>query len=57
MGRAKAIQIRQNDCLQDQNFQNLQNFFSFRFIEPFKIIATYAFSWVHLSKIRLLHHK
>ena len=28
MGRAKVIQIRQNDFLQDQNFQNLQNFLS-----------------------------
>ena len=30
MGRAEVIQIRQNNFLQDKNFYNLQNFFSFR---------------------------
>ena len=43
--------------LQDYNFQTLQkNFFSL-VIKSFKIIASYTFGWLNLSKIRLLHHK
>ena len=38
MGRAKVIQFRQNDFLQDKNFQNLQNFFSFRLFRLSKLL-------------------
>ena len=38
MGRAKVIQIRQNNFLQDQNFQNLQNVFSFCLLSSSKFL-------------------
>ena len=38
MGCAKVIQIRQNDFLQDQNFQNLQNFFFFGLLNLSKLL-------------------
>jgi len=37
--------------------KKLQNFFFFPFIKSFKIIASCTFSWLHLNKIILLHHK
>ena len=38
-------------------FSKSAEFVFFPFIKSFKIIASYTFSWIHLNKIRLLHHK
>ena len=53
MGRAKVVQIRQNDFLQDQNFQNLLNFFSFRLLSFSKLL--HHTHLVGFISIRLRH--
>ena len=50
MGRAKLIQIRQKDSLQNQEFSKAADFFPF--IKSIKIFASYTFSWLHLNEIK-----
>ena len=38
-------------------FSKSAKYFFFPFIKSFKIIVSFAFSWLHLNQIRLLHHK